>query len=78
MVNDKNVRSLPAILLLAKKIIDAGVAADFIQGCQGRDELFVVGTDASRTYIADFLKQHNLDPQGDQLHNFTYGGYSQC
>lgn len=73
MAGDPNVRSLPQIMAIARAIIDGGKEKEFIAACKDQEALFVVSTDSARQFMASFLKQHQLDPTGVNLHPFSYG-----
>jgi hypothetical protein len=64
MVEDDNVRSLVQVMIMAKEIIDAGKFDEFMTESFGNDKLFVVGTSASRKFIADFCQKYKIDPRG--------------
>ena len=79
MIRDKNVRSLAAMMKIMQAIIDAGKSKEFIEGCKDNQEsMFIVGTDASRAFVAQFLRENKINPAAGELHGFTYAGNTEC
>ncbi|MBB3937217.1 hypothetical protein [Aureimonas phyllosphaerae] len=73
MPTDKNVRSLLQVMMIAKSIIDAGRAEEFVKACSGRDDLFVLATEAAREFMATFLNQNSIDPSRMEMRGIGYG-----
>ena len=73
MANDPNMRTLTQVLAISKIIIDAKLENEFIAACKARENLFVLATESSRLFMAEFLQKHQLNPNDAQLENFSYG-----
>ena len=70
MIKDDSTRTLIQVMIMAKSIIDAGKLDEFYSECAkcaNNEALFVVGTDATRRFIAEFCDKYKIDPRGKKV-----------